>query len=132
MKQAAAILFTILLGTFVFLSHGCNIKLNVTSDTDNEFKLQVTVPSIEYESEPLTFEKQKDTKLLLIKGKNCNRKKWKIQTWRKDEESTAFIRAKSLEAKFDGNGYMRVMVGDDYKPWVNDREGIFCSEGQCM
>lgn len=66
MKQAAAILFTILLGTFVFLSHGCNIKLNVTSDTDNEFKLQVTVPSIEYESEPLTFEKQKDTKLLLV------------------------------------------------------------------
>lgn len=66
MKQASTILFVIFLGTFIFFSHGCNIKLRITSDTENEFKFQVTVPSIEYESEPLTFEKQKETRLLHV------------------------------------------------------------------
>uniref|UniRef100_A0A0K0G1W6 Lipoprotein n=1 Tax=Strongyloides venezuelensis TaxID=75913 RepID=A0A0K0G1W6_STRVS len=131
MKHSSIIFILISIGTIILLSHGCNIKLKVTSDTENEFKFMVTVPSIEYESEPLSFLKQKETKVLHIKGKNCNQKKWKIQTWKRDEETGTFVRAKNFEAKFDGNGYIRMMVGDDYRPWVNDREGIFCSEGQC-
>uniref|UniRef100_A0A0N4ZUP3 Lipoprotein n=1 Tax=Parastrongyloides trichosuri TaxID=131310 RepID=A0A0N4ZUP3_PARTI len=131
MKQATSTLITFIVILGCIYTYGCNIKLKVTSETENVFKFQVTVPSIEYESEPLTFEKN-DTKLLVIKGKNCNSKKWKIQTWKKDEETGAFIKAKSFEAKFEGTGYMRMMVGDNYTPWINDREGIFCSEGQCM
>lgn len=132
MNNAASIIFIIFLGFFIFFSHGCNIKLNITSATEKEFRLQVTVPSIKYKSEHLRFKGKKASQLLNIKGKNCAKKKWKIQTWKKNEKGDTFVTARSLEAKFNGNGYMRIMVGDDFRPWVNDRKGIHCSEGLCM
>lgn len=55
-------------------------------------------------------------------------KKWVVRTWKLDSNNN-WISAKQNEAKIDGNGWFRIIVGDDYLPRINDRFGIFCSEG---
>uniref|UniRef100_A0AAF5DQX2 Uncharacterized protein n=1 Tax=Strongyloides stercoralis TaxID=6248 RepID=A0AAF5DQX2_STRER len=126
MNNAASIIFIIFLGSVIFFSHGCNVKLNITNGTEKKFQLQVTALSIKYKN----LKKKKTTQLL--NGKNCAQKKWIIQMWKKNEKGDTYVTARSLEAKFNGNGYMRIMIGDDFRPWVNDRKGIHCSEGLCM
>uniref|UniRef100_A0AAF5DPM5 Uncharacterized protein n=1 Tax=Strongyloides stercoralis TaxID=6248 RepID=A0AAF5DPM5_STRER len=99
MNNAASIIFIIFLGSLIFFSHGCNVKLNITNGTEKKFQLQVTALSIKLREKIVT------------------------------KRSGKF---RSLETKFNGNGYVRIMVGDDFRPWVNDRRGIHCSEGACM
>uniref|UniRef100_A0AAF5I436 Transmembrane protein n=1 Tax=Strongyloides stercoralis TaxID=6248 RepID=A0AAF5I436_STRER len=83
MNNAASIIFIIFLGSLIFFSHGCNVKLNITNGTEKKFQLQVTVLSIKYKSEHLRFKRKKASQLLNIKRKNCDQKKWKIQTLKK-------------------------------------------------
>uniref|UniRef100_A0AC35TTP7 Tudor-knot domain-containing protein n=1 Tax=Rhabditophanes sp. KR3021 TaxID=114890 RepID=A0AC35TTP7_9BILA len=132
MKFSISKLLISLIVTSIVIIDACKILVKLKSDTTKKFKLQLTVPSISYESEPLTFDKKGVVQSLKVKGPVCNLKKWTFQTFKHDEETDAWIKAEKLEAKIEGDGWMTVLVGKDYKPWINDRNQIFCSEGQCM
>ena len=59
MNNAASIIFIIFLGSLIFFSHGCNVKLNITNGTEKKFQLQVTVLSIKYKGKHLRFKRKK-------------------------------------------------------------------------
>ncbi|KAH7726815.1 putative immunogenic protein NIP-3 [Aphelenchoides avenae] len=67
-------------------------------------------------------------KRVKIAGEDCMAKKWVVKTWKQTEDGE-WVHAKTSSAKFDGSGWMRIIVEDNLMPWVNDRMGVLCAEG---
>ncbi|VDO66978.1 unnamed protein product [Haemonchus placei] len=67
--------------------------------------------------------------IMKINGEDCGKKPWMIRTftWKKHQWKPA----KNITAKFQGNGWIRMIVGDDLVPHAMDRFGIACFEGAC-
>ena len=55
-----------------------------------------------------------------IEGENCLEKKWIVRTWKPDGEG-GWVGAKQEQAFIDGNGWLRIVVGDDLRPQMTDR-----------
>ncbi|KHJ97986.1 hypothetical protein OESDEN_02017 [Oesophagostomum dentatum] len=120
-----ALLFCIITITDSF---PCKIIVRVTSKTEKKFKALVIVPSIGIRSEPMIFQ-GKSTKKIKVHGEDCAKKPWIIRTYKwKDDE---WKPAKNMTAKLQGNGWMRVVVGDNLMPVAGERFGVICSEGLC-
>ncbi|VDM54078.1 unnamed protein product [Angiostrongylus costaricensis] len=74
----------------------------------------------------MIFDK-KETKRVI--GEECGNKPWLIQTYK--WENNDWHPAENNTAKYQGNGWIRFIVGDDLKPTPMDRYGIACFEGRC-
>uniref|UniRef100_A0AC34RGF4 Uncharacterized protein n=1 Tax=Panagrolaimus sp. JU765 TaxID=591449 RepID=A0AC34RGF4_9BILA len=113
----------------IAIGETCHIIMKFKSETRNKFRVQVVVPALNQQSERILFTEPGEKKIT-IKGENCNKEHWVVRTWKQDGEGN-WVNAKEVKAKFDGRGWIRTIIGDDYSPFFMDRSGILCSEGFC-
>lgn len=128
----------------IAIGETCHIIMKFKSETRNKFRVQVVVPALNQQSERILFTEPGEKKITAsfflklfqvfgtfqIKGENCNKEHWVVRTWKQDGEGN-WVNAKEVKAKFDGRGWIRTIIGDDYSPFFMDRSGILCSEGFC-
>ncbi|KJH41009.1 hypothetical protein DICVIV_13023 [Dictyocaulus viviparus] len=106
----------------------CKIAVRVSSNTDKKFKAVVIVPALGIQSQPMVFEK-KGTKKMQVNGKDCGKKPWIIRTY--EWADNKWKPAQNNTAKYQGNGWIKMTVGDDLKPTPMERFGVGCFEGNC-
>uniref|UniRef100_A0A914C597 Uncharacterized protein n=1 Tax=Acrobeloides nanus TaxID=290746 RepID=A0A914C597_9BILA len=131
MKSSISAILIIL--SFLVLLDACKITVKLKSRTRNKFQIQIFVPALKQKTEKVTFERPGEKKVQ-VEGLECWKEHWLIRTWKLDADGNwvhALPDDKELKVKLEGNGWLRIMIDDDLKPWINERNGIFCSEGMC-
>ncbi|KAK5979914.1 hypothetical protein GCK32_000015 [Trichostrongylus colubriformis] len=128
--MTSAIRIIALICCFIALtdSYTCKITVRVTSKTAKKFKALVIIPALGVQSLPMVFE-GKGTKKVKVDGEDCGKKPWMVRTFK--WKQNAWAPAKNITAKYQGNGWIRMVVGDDLVPRPMDRFGVACFEGTC-
>lgn len=86
------------------------------------------IPALGIQSLPMIFQ-GKETKKVQVNGEECGKKAWVVKTfkWKHNE----WRPARNTTAKYQGNGWIRMVVDDDLVPHPLDRFGVACFEGNC-
>ncbi|CAD6194373.1 unnamed protein product [Caenorhabditis auriculariae] len=107
----------------------CNITVKFRLENHEKTRVDLLVPALEIMSEPVVLTEWKEEKHVKIVGENCERKPWIFMTYVWKNGDWEF--KKKAQTKLMGNGWIMILINDDFNIVPVDRYGIACAEGTC-
>ncbi|GMR60269.1 hypothetical protein PMAYCL1PPCAC_30464, partial [Pristionchus mayeri] len=107
----------------------CDIDVKLNSKTDKKFRVDLFVPSLKVKADNIIFNKKDQSKKINVKGDDCDTQKWMIQSFKLNDETHEWDEVQNVTAKFFGNGYIKFIFNDDLAPSLQDKVGVWSSEG---
>ncbi|PAV55642.1 hypothetical protein WR25_01502 [Diploscapter pachys] len=105
----------------------CNVTLKFENDGHQKARVDVVIPGMELESDPIFFNQYKDKKHVTVTGENCEKAPWVFTTKQYDPKQEKWIVKKTVKVRYAGNGWVRGVIKDNYDLIFLDRYGVITS-----